>query len=71
MNVDLCDICKNPIEGRKSLTGGMKLKYRVKIKSIEEGFSLMGYFKEVQNLEMCPQCMNSFVRFVEEKKKVE
>ena len=67
MNTDICDICKKPIKSQKSLTGGTKLQYSVKIKSIEEGFSMAGWFKKTRNLDMCPDCMNKFVEFAKEK----
>lgn len=66
MNTDVCDICNEPIWASRSLTGGYKLQYRVKIKSIEEGFSMAGYFKRTRNLDMCPDCMNKFVEFAKE-----
>ena len=67
MNTDVCDICNKPIKNQKSLTGGTKLQYRVKIKSIEEGFTALGYFKKTRNLDVCPDCMNKFVEFAKEK----
>lgn len=67
MNTDICDICKKPIKSHKSLTGGIKFQYRVKIKSVEEGFSMAGYFKKTRNLDICPDCMSKFTEFVKEK----
>lgn len=66
MNTDICDICKKPIKSQKSLTGSGKLQYRVKIKSIEEGFSMAGWFRNTRNLDVCPDCMNKFAEFVKE-----
>lgn len=66
MYTDICDICNKPIQARKSLTGGLKLQYRVKIKSIEEGFTALGYFKKTRNLDICPDCMNKFAEFAKE-----
>lgn len=67
MNTDICDICKKPIKSQKSLTGGTKLQYSVKIKRIEEGFSMVGWFKNTRNLDVCPDCMEKFVEFAKEK----
>ena len=66
MNADVCDICNKPIKSQKSLTGGTRLQYIVKIKSIEEVFSMAGYFKRTRNLDICPECMNKFVEFAKE-----
>lgn len=66
MKTDVCDICNKPIKSQKSLTGGVRLQYRVKIKSVEEGFSMAGYFQKTRNLDMCPDCMNKFVKFAKE-----
>lgn len=63
MNADICDICKKPITGKKSLTGGIKTQYKVKIYQIEEGFSLAGSFKNRQILDICPSCMKKFIEF--------
>lgn len=65
MNADLCDICKLPITGKKSLTGGSNTQYRVKIMKITEGFSMLGHFKDTRHLDICPCCMDRFVRFVD------
>ena len=67
MNTDVCDICNKPICASRSLTGAYKLQYRVKIKSVEEGFSMAGYFKRTRNLDICPDCMSKFKEFVREK----
>lgn len=66
MNTDICDICKKPIKKQLSLSGGLKHQYIVKIKSIEEGFTMAGWFKKTRNLDVCPDCMNKFTKFVEE-----
>lgn len=70
MNTDVCDICNKPILASRSLTGGIKLQYIVKIKSVEEGFSMAGYFKKTRNLDICPECMSKFTEFVREKDSV-
>lgn len=63
MNADICDICKQPIMGEKSLTGRLYSQYRVKITHIEEGFSMAGFFKNKQTLDVCPSCMKKFIEF--------
>ena len=63
MNTDICDICKQPIAGKKSLTGGYREQYIVKIKHIVEGETMAGYFKRKQTLDVCTSCMKKFVEF--------
>lgn len=63
MNADICDICKQPMLGEKSLTGRLHTQYRVKIQHIEEGFSMAGYFKNRRILDVCPSCMKKFIEF--------
>ena len=67
MNADLCDICGKPIESKSSfLTGNIKEQYIVKIREIQQGYSLRGYFKSTRKLDVCPDCMNKFMEFAKE-----
>jgi hypothetical protein len=61
----LCDICKKPIVEHKSVlfSHGLYSQYIVKIKRLEEGWSLAGYFRKTQVLDVCPKCMDKFVEF--------
>ena len=64
MQAELCDFCMKPMEYQRSLTGGTKLQYIVRIKQYEEGHTLAGYFRKTRTLDMCPECMNKFKEFV-------
>ena len=61
----LCDICKKPIKTHQSKVFNRRLysQYIVKIKRIEEGFSLAGFFHKSEVLDVCPRCMEKFVEF--------
>ena len=61
----LCDICNKPIKLQQSLLFNSRIysQYIVKIKRIEEGFSLAGAFRKSENLDVCPECMKKFVEY--------
>lgn len=61
----LCDICKQPIKAHTSALFNHRLysQYIVKIKRIEEGFSLAGSFRKSEVLDVCPKCMEKFVEY--------
>lgn len=61
----LCDICNKPIKAKQSLLFNSNIysQYIVKIKRIEEGFSLAGHFRKSENLDVCPECMKKFVEY--------
>lgn len=61
----LCDICNKPIKAKQSLLFNSSIysQYIVKIKRIEEGFSLAGVFRKSENLDVCPECMKKFVEY--------
>lgn len=61
----LCDICKKPIKAQQSILFNSSLysQYTVKIKRIEEGFSLAGAFRKSETLDVCPNCMKKFVEY--------
>ena len=65
-NAKLCDICGKPIVEKQSIifNHGFYNQYKVKIKKIEEGWSLAGSFKKSEYLDVCPSCMDKFVEFV-------
>lgn len=65
----LCDICNKPIKEKQSLLFNSSIysQYIVKIKRIEEGFSLAGGFRKSEVFDVCPDCMKKFVEFVREK----
>lgn len=62
----LCDICKKPIKAHTSVLFKHSIysQYIVKIKRIEEGFSLAGFFRKSETLDVCPECMKKFAEHV-------
>lgn len=65
----ICDICKKPIKAKQSLLFNSSIysQYFVKIKRLEEGFSLAGAFRKSEVLDVCPECMEKFIEFAREK----
>ena len=61
----LCDICNKPIKTHHSLLLNSRVysQYIVKIKRIEETFSLAGAIRKSENLDVCPECMKKFVEY--------
>ena len=64
----LCDICEKPITARQSIlfNSGLYEQYKVKVHYIKEGWSMAGYFSKKETLDVCPTCMNKFVKFAKE-----
>ena len=60
----VCDICNEPICAKDFLATSLYEQYQVKIKHIEEGWSFTGFFRNTNNLDICPSCMKKFVEFV-------
>lgn len=67
----LCDICEKPITAKQSIlfNSGLYEQYKVKIQYMKEGFSMAGYFSKKECLDVCPTCMNKFVKFAKEERK--
>ena len=72
-NANLCDICKKAIVTQAGIFNnhGLYSQYLVKVKKIEEGFSLAGAFRKTQTLDVCPSCMNKFVEFATKEAEME
>ena len=66
----VCDVCNDVIEATKSLTGHGYEQYKVSIKHIEEGFTLAGYFKRKERLDVCPWCMKRLVSVIKKERGV-
>ena len=66
----LCDICNKPITVKQSISfnSGLYEQYKVKIQYMREGFSMAGYFSKKECLDVCPNCMNEFVKFAKKEK---
>lgn len=60
----ICDICNKRIEESIGLTTDYYEQYKVKIKHVENMWSLAGFDRNIRKLDVCPDCMGKFVEFV-------